>query len=137
MKLYSMPRQIEKYFLPSDGATENSIRVNYEWQFIASLAAQKINSRTSPDRISSPHELLFGWEYVHPSTATMVEPSTLVDTESGLADPLSAPLVKEESRRRHARRTDLLRIWDHEFEQRQHHAAERFEATIPKSSYVR
>ena len=105
----------------------------HQWQFIASLAAQQINSRTSPDRTASPHELLFGWEYVHPSVFAMTEPATLIDVETGLPDPLSAPLVNEESNQRHARRNELLRIWHHEFELRQNQAADRFEATIPKS----
>jgi hypothetical protein len=105
----------------------------HQWQFIASLAAQQINSRVSPDRTSSPHELLFGWEYIHPSVFNMVEPTPLIDVDSGIADPLLTPLVHEESRKRHERRTELLRIWHHEFDLRQNQAAERFEATIPKS----
>jgi len=63
----------------------------------------------------------------------MVEPSSLIDVDSGLSDPLLTPLVHEESRKRHERRTELLRIWHHEVDLRQHQTAERFEATIPKS----
>ena len=61
------------------------------------------------------------------------EPSSLLDVDSGLSDPQLTTLLHEESRKRHEGRTELLRIWHHEFDLRQHQTAKRFEATIPKS----
>jgi hypothetical protein len=102
-----------------------------QWQLVAHIAAQQINSHCGSDRTSSPHELIFGWQYVHPSANLFATVTQTADEGTVSPTSVDAHQVNAEATRRATFRDELLRIWKFEFDKRQVEAAKRFETTIP------
>lgn len=90
-----------------------------DFQVMANIAAQLINSRISPDHTTSPHELIFGWPFTWPASNTMCYAVMPVDDETGLGDPSGATEAETEARTRSVAREENLRWSKGEFETRQ------------------
>lgn len=83
-----------------------------DWSVLMSIAQAKVNSHVGPDRTASPHQLIFGWEYVQPAVGALKNASE-VDWE----DPFTSPV--EEAEARSKAREEFLRLWEEEFAARQ------------------
>ena len=97
-----------------------------EWQYLATIASQQINSRTSADRSCSPHELIFGYPHSWPTMTSI----TNITTETEAVPP---ERVVDVQSKRHQLREQFLDLWKTEFELRQTRSATRFYTKTPKS----
>ena len=97
-----------------------------DWQYIATVASQQINSRQSPDRSASPHELIFGYKHTWPTTAAIRNSTTTLE-------PVGTEDVSGLQSKRHETTQKLLKLWDVEFDLRQQSTEQRFRSKTPNN----
>jgi hypothetical protein len=102
-----------------------------DWQTMANIAAARINSLVGPDRTSSPHKLIFGWDFSLPSIAALENASSLRPPKPD--DALFEAAAEMEARTRAKARDEILEVWKNEYAERQNVAAERFNSRVPKT----
>ena len=100
-----------------------------DWQYIATVASQQINARQSPDRLASPHELIFGYKHTWPGAAAVRNATT--ETEAVPAEE-ALPVQSK----RHEQRNKFLQLWADEFELRQQQTEQRFQSKIPRNRHT-
>lgn len=83
-----------------------------DWELLMAIAQSKVNSHVGPDRSASPHQLVYGWEYIHPAVGALANARD-VDWE----DPFTSPVEEAESRAKV--RDEFLKLWEEEFAARQ------------------
>ena len=94
-----------------------------QWRLLIAIAQAKVNSHKAQDRTASPHELIYGWEYVYPTENTMFNASHQ-KPQNSWHDPFSSP--EEEATSRSKLRNEFLTLWREEFEQRQQKQSQSF-----------
>jgi len=99
-------------------------------QLLASIASAQINSRRSPDRATTPHELIYGYQYSWPLGTAATNSAINQDEQLNPPDPA----VVETAQKQHKMlREKFLKLLEHEFEVRQEKQAERFTKENPRT----
>jgi hypothetical protein len=99
-----------------------------DWQFMANIAAARINSLTSADRTSSPHELIFGWKFTFPTVGALE--NSLENRVEEPEDELLNAAAEDEAKRRLKDIEDMIVIWKNEYIERQKVSEERFNKSL-------
>jgi hypothetical protein len=86
-----------------------------DWHTLTAIAQAKVNSHVGPDRSCSPHELIYGWTYHHPTANALAQ--AITSREDEWEDPFTK--AETEAHARTASKEDFLRLWKEEFQARQ------------------
>jgi hypothetical protein len=88
-----------------------------DWRILTAVAQSKVNSHVGNDRTASPHQLIYGWSYVHPAIGTLLNAVGSGTDPTAWTDPFEDP--EEEAKERSKQRDEFLRLWEEEFQRRQ------------------
>ena len=94
----------------------------HEWKLLVATAQARVNSQIG-DRSSSPHTLIYGWQYLFPSIGSLQ--NAITPSQPDHSDPLG--IADQEAERRSKARDEFLKLWNEEYAKRQEEHAKAYE----------